>query len=888
MQDHSESIESGIIPEHDLPPRDPTSPGSKIGLWIGLMALFIPLIIYIDNLCPTVFVGDAGDFLTASYTLGVPHPPGYPVYTLLGHLFMNLPIPGGISAPAFRMNMMSAIAAWGACVFMFLFLRRIIKTEWAALAGALVLAFSRQFWEHAEVAEVYTLQIFFLTLIFYLAVLYVQEKKVGWALFMAFIMGLAISHQYAILLFYPGVLIFIGINGGLRIKWHIWLLAICLAILGLVPYVYLPIVKFKTPLGEVVFVDTPEQAAEVSMDKIPIEQKPHIYLWKYFSRQLYSDARKYTHTEEVLQDRTTTPMVFRKTLETTREDFEIPLILFGIVGWIAMFLSLFRRKKGTDPDSSPIPTASFLPPALGYILYFLVVHFYPSGDILAAPLENLDVVIPPLLIPLQASLAMIIALGFDTSLRWIHSYVKSQGMQNVASSQKFRAFAFLLVIAAFTLTAVNLRNVKFCDKSDSVISYNYAINVLDSCDEDAILLTTGDETFLFWYLQHCEPSRDPDDPSPGYRKDILAINWIHNLPGLDILRDEPHAMAFVTERFILSSTYYKEFLDLHEIDLILPHYGARPINSTFVSSSFAESNLIMALDVVLQGLTYSFRTPGDIPDVDLPEVCERAGLESIEIGAAPMSVIDYFDARPFESYNYEGLPRFEGSMEDLSQIANAFYLSVNLEAQELEVLGRYQDALYRFGIQHLLQDNGESAEAAVNYLFRCVSLDPDDFFGWKELGDAFFSMGNLQSAGDSYMMLLELGRIKGDIDPNLLAGCHAQIGHIELIHGNIDAAESDAHLALMLNPDDKVARAILNEIDRQREKELEEVENGSEEIGSEEETEIGSEEETEIGSEEETEIGSEEETGEVEDDSTKDPVDENDLHDFEPIEPSDD
>ena len=812
-------------------PEAPT-PGSRLGLIVGMIILLCPLGIYILFLCPTVFVGDAGDFLTAAFTLGVPHPPGYPVYTLLGHLFMNLPIPGGVSSPAFRMNLMSALSAWAACVFLFLFLRRALKTEWAAIVGALALAFSAQFWMHAEIAEVYSMQILFLTLIFYIATLYVQEKKIGWAYLMAFFMGLALSHQYAIMLYYPGVLIYVAVNGGFKIKWTAFTIAFFIALLGLVPYIYLPIVKYKTPVGEVVFVANEQEASLVPIEKVASTDSPLAYFWDYFSRRAYTKARAYTNTSEVLPERTTTPMVFKKFVETMVVDFNIPLIVVSGFGWLAAIISVFRRRTREDDDKSGIPRAAMVPAVLGNVLYFLVVHFYPSGDILAAPLENLEVVVPPLLIPLMAGLAMIIAFGFDFVQRGITGYIASQGVSDVPSSQKYRVFTALLMIAAMALIYVNGKNNKeICDKSWAVISYNYAKNVLDSCDRDAILLTTGDETFIFWYLQNCEPSDDPSDPRPGYRKDVWATNWIHNLPSLEILaKGESMAMALIMERFIMSSTYYTNFLDSlnrSDIHLILPHYGARPINTTFVTDTFAESYLIWSTDCVLNGLTYLFRIPGDIPDVGLPEVSVQPDLSAITVGVAPMSVIDYFDARPFAEYDWVGLPRFEGLEEDFSNIRTAEYIGVQLDPQEVEVLGRYQDALYRFGIQSLLHETDESRELAVEYLFRCVSLNPAGWFGWKELGDAYFATQRLDASGEAYATLIDLAKFHNDIDPNLVAVAHAQLGHIALIRSSNSnltpeeraalkqTSEQEAQLALFLNPDDNVAKAVLVELERQ-------------------------------------------------------------------------
>ncbi len=804
-------------------------PGTPFGLWVGLGILIVPLLVYLATLCPTVFVGDAGDFLTAAFTLGVPHPPGYPLYTILGHGFMQLPIPGGLSSPAYRMNMMSAFMAWGAIIFMFLFLRRILRVEWAALIGALTLAFSKTFWEHAEIAEVYTLQVLFITLMFYLAVLYVQEKKVGWALLLAFIMGLAITHQYAVLIFYPGILIFIGLNGGLKLRWYSWVAAVLLAIIGLTPYLYLPLVKYKTPLGDVIFVESFEEAVEQPLDKVPVLDSPYVYFWKYFTRKLYSESRVYTHSEEALQERTTTSMVFKKFLETTNEDFGIPLISFGILGWIALLFSLGRKRRTSDDDDDgpAIPRAAFLLPALGYILYFLVVHFYPSGDILSAPLENINVVIPPLLLPLMCSFAAIIGLGFDTSVRWVAAYVKSQGAGKIETSQKFKAFAGLLLIAAFGLICVNAyRNSEFADKSQAVISYNYALNVLDSCDPNAILITTGDETFLFWYVQSCEPSSDPDDPGPGYRKDVWATNWIHNIPELSLLSDESVAMTIVTERFIASSTYYLHYLNACLIPLIQPSHGERPLNTTFVTSSYADSEFIMGLDVILQGLTYSFRRPGDTPDPDTPGIHPRPNLDPVEEGAAPLSVIDFFDSRPFENYNKGGLPRFEGFKDDILTLQEAEYFRVNLEAQELEVLARYQDSFYRFGIQALLEDTQESREQAVSFLVKCVSLDPYGWFGWKELGDTLFASGRIGSAAEMYDQLILISNNTDDVPPSMVAGAYGQLAHILLIQGShlegeareaiLLEIENKANKALILNPEERIALAMLDEVARIR------------------------------------------------------------------------
>ena len=75
-----------------------------------LYALFVVLAtfwVYVKTLAPTVSFFDSGELISAAYTLGVAHPPGYPLYVLLGWLFSKLPI-GNI---AYRINRMSAFFA---------------------------------------------------------------------------------------------------------------------------------------------------------------------------------------------------------------------------------------------------------------------------------------------------------------------------------------------------------------------------------------------------------------------------------------------------------------------------------------------------------------------------------------------------------------------------------------------------------------------------------------------------------------------------------------------------------------------------------------------------------------------------------------------------------
>src|SRR6266540_4158557 len=107
--------------------------------------------VYVRTLAPSITYGDSPELTTAAYQLGVPHPTGYPLYMLLGHLFIGL-IPFG--EPAYRMNLLSAVFAAAAVGLIYLLGLRIVRNRAASAAAALLYAFSLTFWSQAVITEV--------------------------------------------------------------------------------------------------------------------------------------------------------------------------------------------------------------------------------------------------------------------------------------------------------------------------------------------------------------------------------------------------------------------------------------------------------------------------------------------------------------------------------------------------------------------------------------------------------------------------------------------------------------------------------------------------------------------------------------------------------------
>src|SRR5689334_4517186 len=83
---------------------------------LGLILFVLALAVYTQTMAPTVVFVDSGELILAAKSLGVAHPPGFPLYVLLAHLATAVPF-GNVAA---RVNFLSALCAALAVAFLFL------------------------------------------------------------------------------------------------------------------------------------------------------------------------------------------------------------------------------------------------------------------------------------------------------------------------------------------------------------------------------------------------------------------------------------------------------------------------------------------------------------------------------------------------------------------------------------------------------------------------------------------------------------------------------------------------------------------------------------------------------------------------------------------------
>jgi hypothetical protein len=154
--------------------------------YLFLIAVFsITLFLYINTMSPTVPpYRDSGELITVIDTLGVAHPPGYPLYTILGKLFSFLPV----GSVAFRINLFSSVCVALTVIFLIMTIlelnrslfRNMMKSHRIipAVSAGLLFGFSYLFWYLYIVAEMYTLDSMFITLLLFLLIcLTVSSRK---------------------------------------------------------------------------------------------------------------------------------------------------------------------------------------------------------------------------------------------------------------------------------------------------------------------------------------------------------------------------------------------------------------------------------------------------------------------------------------------------------------------------------------------------------------------------------------------------------------------------------------------------------------------------------------------------------------------------------------
>ena len=540
-------------------------------------ALFVLAeVIYLMTMAPTLSFWDCGEFIATAYTLGVPHPPGAPFFLLVGRLFSMVPFFEDIGA---RVNLLSTLSASATVTLTYLIIVRLIvmyrKTgpgSWdtleklsaygGAAVGALSLAFSDSFWFNAVETEVYAPSLFFTALaVWFIVRWYDEEHEEGcerWLMAAMYVIGLSIGvHLLSLLTIFTVImvyyykkyevtplsflmmmlagsaaflLVYIGIIKGLPVlmQYASWSGMVFLlgGIIYVVYYAHTRRLRLLHTISMSLFLlvvgYTSYALIYVRANASPPinENNPSTgaAFFSYLNREQYGDfplwPRRWSvdplHQYFYQQYGSDTDYFLR---------YQVSHMYLRYLGW--QFIGRESESEGAGVDWSQLWGLPFLVGIFGAVSHIrrewkmgsvVTALFILTGAALVVYLNQTE--------PQPRERDYSYTGSFFAFAIWIGIGAESL-LSRIRKGISEAAIRQALTIAALggLLLLVNGRmlfaNYHTHDRSGNYVPWDWAWNILQSCEKDAILFTNGDnDTFPLWYLQEVE----------GIRTDVRVVN----------------------------------------------------------------------------------------------------------------------------------------------------------------------------------------------------------------------------------------------------------------------------------------------------------------------------------------------------------------------------
>jgi len=561
----------------------------------GAGVFLAALLLYMKTMATSVSFWDCGEFIACAYTMGVPHPPGSPLYVLLGRVFTLAPFGSPAAMVTFMSALSSALAVWFVYLSTVSLARRVMggaahqpfgdQRDLSAILGAAVAALclgvSYTFWFNAVEAEVYGYSIFFTALGVWL-ILYWEGTQHGtsndkWLYLIAYAFGLGGGLHMLCLLTIPTLLILAWYaDEKLRrlimllmvlAGWSVLAIAILgskngnfpivLALLGLLYYLY------RTDqracwllLGSLLLFGlgySTYAALYIRSGLNPTIDENDPETWaaflKFLNREQYGTDSMLLN---MLSERASREYQFwQLQMKYFFQQFPFPFLTKLVV---------FR--KATENAADPV-AVSLIPYLLGL-----------GGMIWHAQRDRRRFL---------AFLAMFVIMGFGLSL-YLNMPDPQPRERHYVFGGMFYAFALWMGLGwtglmeylrerlklgshlATTLACLGLilpvgiaaQLYHRTDRTDDFIAFDYGYNILQSADPNGVIFTNGDnDTFPLWYLQEVE----------GIRKDVSVVNLSLLNTGWYIkqLRDrDPKVSIQLDDAYIDSVLCDTQIVDLYK------------------------------------------------------------------------------------------------------------------------------------------------------------------------------------------------------------------------------------------------------------------------------------------------------------------------------------
>ena len=502
---------------------------TKIRLLTGLGVFLTAFVIYVKTMAATTSFWDCGEFIAISNILGIPHPPGYPLYAVIGRttilMFQFLP------EIAARINLLSPLFSAITVAFVYLLTVKLIvlwrgepkdglerlMLHLSGAVGAIFLAFAPTWWDNSVEAEVYGLAMFTMVLTVWLAMRWrdnmgqVGNRKV--ILLLAFLFGLGWASHMATLLAALPILIFILlIDWKALMDWKIWLIGAVLFFLALTINAYLLVRSNLNPginecaprdWDSMMYVLQRKQYEPFNFFQRKADfmyQFNHMF-FRYFKWQfnvvsmalgIFGALMHLWEGEDKKLSTAALVLLVGGILLGVFQGSAMSAILIALAIVFGFFHLLKRRDK-----SFSLVGPAFLITGLGLVVYLNMGNPQPRDrDYIYAP----------------CYLFFAIWIGMGS---WRLMHLVRELMAK--SLEKWTRYA--IIGLGVILLGVGLFNVRRYyhekDRSNNWIPADYGYNILQSALPGGIIFTNGDnDTFPVWFVQEVWRSR----------KDVKIVN----------------------------------------------------------------------------------------------------------------------------------------------------------------------------------------------------------------------------------------------------------------------------------------------------------------------------------------------------------------------------
>ena len=426
---------------------------------IALAASVIgPIVLYVLTMPRTVVLEDDGLFLMAGVHLGVAHPPGYPLYTLIVYLFTQLPF----GSVAFLGHLSSAVLGALACGCVYACARLLHASPIPALIATWLFAASEHFWSQAIIAEVYTLNALFFFLLYALLLYGIrQPQRTGVWIAVAIAYGLSLTNHWPMMVLSTLGLVLLVLPVWRTVYRKLPLLFGVSLPCAILPYLWMVWRSHQAPL--INFYGSIDTLQE---------------FWHYFSRQGYIHVD--TSPSAGWADR----FGFMQWLGN---EFLWQLTLPGFALAVFGLIVLFHRRQIAEAGSGLLVflgNSIVLIALLGFDFDFFWVAVFRPYSLLC-----------------YGIMALWLGIGLQVVLDWLASS---------KSVHEPRLKIGIAVLAGAAMVAWSVyAHWRANDRSDSDFAEHYADMQLDVLPEDAVLFVFGDATGPMGYYQYIE-NRRPD------------------------------------------------------------------------------------------------------------------------------------------------------------------------------------------------------------------------------------------------------------------------------------------------------------------------------------------------------------------------------------------